>query len=155
MSQPAAGPAGPWDTWLAPLMRLLRLSVEAMVFAPVLPQLGIALAVLGAAAYWLSRRPGEPPRRALRELVVLYGAPPALLAWGHAFAGSLEQVEDAWRWEALGIYALLAGQLLTAVLLLARHRARLGAAALLAAGAMWWAAGASLVAVMAVYNDWL
>ena len=42
----------------------------------------------------------------------------------------------------------------------ARRRARpvarfAVAAALLAAGAMWWAAGASLVAVMAVYNDWL
>lgn len=68
---------------------------------------------------------------------------------------SLQGKASGWYWQELGIFGLLLFQVVTVVWLLARHRARLYLTLTVSIVAILWAAGATFVAGMAVYNAWL
>ena len=142
---------------MASLPFLLRLSFEGMVFALVFPSFWVAVLMVSGAGLWVSRRDQSIfDRGGAWELFLPWAFPIAILIWAAALYGSLRgQGGTGWRWQANGIDVLLLLQVVLSVFVLTRHRARLRLGVLLAILAMWWAAGASFVAGMAVYDDWL
>ena len=144
------------------MLFMLRISLEAMAFAVVMPTFWIALAILGVIAVVSYRRRGSPlgvPRdgRSLKcviELSSLGFAPLLMLALGlylwPATARSRHEALGLVVIDALGIIEVaLAGWLVW------RHRRRLAVAMPLASLAIWWSAGAIFTSSMAITDTWL
>jgi hypothetical protein len=136
---------------------LTRLSFEGMLFAVIFPWFWAAIAIIMVAALLMHGRPTlhtRPPAR-WPELCIPFAFPILILVWAAALDSSLQGRRSGWYWQALGIYGILLLQVVTIVLLLKRHRSRLYSTLVTSALAVWWAVGATFVAGMAVYNDWL
>jgi hypothetical protein len=115
---------------------------------------GMALGAAGLHAAVFRKRL-ETTTHSLTELVWLFVVPLAIVAWGLAFANSLEGAAPENRWEALVVWALMAVQVVAALALLVRHRMRVWPAALLSGLSAWLASAANLVAMMSMQNLWI
>lgn len=136
---------------------ITRLSFEGMAFALVLPWFWMLVGLALAAAWWARRHaltPSAYPSQWL-SLLLPFAFPVAIILWGSALVASLKGKRSGWHWQEIGIFVLLGLQALSVVVLLTRRRARIGPLLAASLMAIWWAVGASLVAGMAVYNDWI
>ena len=140
-----------------PRAYLFRLSLEGMIFAYGLPWFWAALLVLAVAALWALRggRVRAVDRGYSAELLLPFVFPIAIVLWASAFFGSLANEPEGWHWQELGVFGFLVAQAAVGAGLVIRHRSRLWFTLAICVTAIWWAAGASFLAGMALADDWL
>jgi cytochrome bd-type quinol oxidase subunit 2 len=139
---------------------LLRISVQVLPLALLVPQLWFALAVIAGTALLARRRnsgdtPPSRPRWAL-EMSALLIIPVVMLAWGLYFWPSPR--DEAGNHESLALVVLdglAIAQAALAVWLTWRHRRRLWETVAASGLAAWWATAALFTATMAITNTWL
>ena len=145
------------------MLFMLRISVQMMVLALLMPHLWVGALGLGVVTYLARRRARmfpEPQRRggwtgSAASLLFLLVVPLAMLAWGWYFQPEGPPGRGAHGPLALrGLEALAVLELGACLFVVWRQRGRprgVSAAAL----AMWWTAGAYATAGMAITNTWL
>ena len=133
----------------------IRLSIEGMLFALVLPQFWVALGLLGVSilvAIRLAPSPRIPPA----SLVIsLYAIPPIILICAIQLQASRQGAPPGRGWQEWLVIGLCSLQAVVAAgLVILRRRAWIPVAAF-AVPALLWASGAAFIAGMAIRNDWL
>ena len=144
------------------MLFMLRISIEILPLAALLPVLWGALGVLIIASVLAYRRRTTSigvPRdgrgaKWLSELLSLAFVPLAILAWG-LLLWPQDGRSHHERVGLIGIDVFGAVELVLAVWLVWRHRRRLWQTVPVAVIALWWCAGAIFTASMAVTDSWL
>jgi hypothetical protein len=142
------------------MLFLLRVSVQVLPLALLVPQLWFALAVFAGTALFARRRDsGDAALNRARwalEMSTLLIIPVVMLAWGlyfwpspHDEAGSHES------WALAVLDGLAIAQAVLGVSLTWRHRRRLWETFAASCLAAWWTTAALFTATMAVTNTWL
>ena len=141
---------------------MLRISVQILPLAALMPQLWGALALLAISAVIASRRRARAdiapwraaPFRWTLEMGLLLIVPLLILGWGVYFwPASGRSPQEAWALRGLALFGVV--QVVVALWLMWRHRARLWSTVAVAALTLWWCAGAFFTASMAITNTWL
>lgn len=144
------------------MLFMLRISIETMAFAVLIPSLWVAIAVLGLDVVLSYRKRktslGVPDdqrwMKCAIELVSLTFAPLLILALGlYLWPESGRPAH-----ETLGLTTIDALGVLEVALagwLVWRHRRRLGFSAPVAIVAVWWTGGTIFTSSMAITNTWL
>jgi len=145
------------------MLFMLRISVQMMALALLMPHLWVGALGLGVGTYLARRRARmfpEPQRprvwtRSAASLLCMLVVPLAMLAGGLYFSPENPSGRGAHEQLALrGLHALAVLELGVCLLVVWRQRGR-PRVVLAAALAMWWTAGAYATAGMAITNTWL
>ena len=142
------------------MLFLLRVSVQVLPLALLVPQLWIALALTAGTALLARRRDSgdaQPDRaRWALEMGALLVIPVVMLIWALYFWPSPH--DEAGSRESLALVVLdglAIAQAVLAVSLTWRHRRRLWETVAASCLAAWWTTAALFTATMAVTNTWL
>jgi hypothetical protein len=142
------------------MLFLLRVSIQVLPLALVVPQLWFALAVIAGTALFARRRDSDDaaPNRAhwALEISTLLIIPIVMLAWAFYFWPSpSDEAGSHQSWALAVLDALAIAEVALGVSLTWRHRRRLWQTVVASCLAAWWTTAALFTGTMAVTNTWL
>jgi hypothetical protein len=142
------------------MLFLLRVSVQVLPLALLVPQLWFALAVIAGTGLFARRRvSGDAALHRAHwalEISALLVIPLVMLAWAFYFWPSPSDEAGAHAsWALVVLDALAIAEVVLGVSLTWRHRRRLGQTVVASCLAAWWTTAALFTGTMAVTNMWL
>jgi cytochrome bd-type quinol oxidase subunit 2 len=142
------------------MLFLLRVSIQVLPLALLVPQLWVALAVMAGTALFARRRvSGDAALNRARwalEISALLIIPVVMLAWAlYSWSSPPDERGSHESWALAVLDGLAIAQAVLGVSLTWRHRHRLWETVAASCLAAWWTTAALFTATMAVTNTWL